>query len=210
MKVLIGTPVHQSKDYSLKRWLENVANLIKVTPADIFLVDNSSGADYSEKVKEYCTKLGLETKIIHIDIPDSGKEEKEKIHERIAKSRELIRKELIKGNYDAWFCWESDQIIPPDGLKKLEELMSSGDFMVVDHNCWVNDKPGVKNFDYGVTLINRKCLKKYSFIPHSKKDRPESWYLAEKWFRERLKKNGEKVIEIEGLIEPVLHLASKS
>ena len=27
MKILIGTPIHESKDYAMERWLENVAVL---------------------------------------------------------------------------------------------------------------------------------------------------------------------------------------
>jgi hypothetical protein len=43
MKVLIGTPIHQVKDYSMERWLANVRELRAHTPADLVLVDNSPG-----------------------------------------------------------------------------------------------------------------------------------------------------------------------
>ena len=41
MKILIGTPIHEVKDYAMERWLENVAKLQEVTPCDLLLVDNS-------------------------------------------------------------------------------------------------------------------------------------------------------------------------
>lgn len=46
-KVLIGTAVHEKKDYSLKRWLDNVPKL--KYPADILIVDNTPGLKYVEK-----------------------------------------------------------------------------------------------------------------------------------------------------------------
>src|SRR3989344_4069835 len=106
MRVLIGTPIHISKDYCMERWLENVSQL--TYPADLFLVDNSPGLGYVEKVKGYCTKYKIMNyKIEHLEInqklgPDI----------RIEVSQETIRHYVLTHNYDAWFSWECDQIIP--------------------------------------------------------------------------------------------------
>jgi hypothetical protein len=211
MKILIGTPIHISKDYCMERWLENVSNLIKKTPADLLLVDNSPDLNYVNKIKKYCKKYGITNyKIKHLKISQGiniGTDEK--IHERITRSREIIRKEILSKNYDAWFCWESDQLIPTDALDKLIDLMVAGNFMVVDHNCWVNDRPHQINFDYGVTLLSKECLERYSFIPPpgSGPGTLNRWYSAERWFRNRLQKDSCNFIEIRGYIEPIYHLA---
>lgn len=210
MKILIGTPIHISKDYSAKRWLKNVSKL--KYPADLLLVDNSPGLEYVEKLKGYCKKYGIKNyKIEHLEIPQGQESDKgvdEQIHERITRCREVIRQEILSSDYEAWFCWESDQIIPTNALDKLVQLMEAGDFIIVDHNCWVNNIPNFVNFDFGVTLIKRKCLEKYSFLPQfgSDPDMPDSWYEAERWFRRRLLKDRCTYLEVEGLIEPIYHL----
>ena len=211
MKVLIGTPVHVSKDYAMERWLENVSRL--EYPADLLIVDNSPGIDYVEKIKGYCAKYGIDSyKIKHLEIlqgKKSSKSIREQEHERIARSREIIRQEFLFSDYDAYFFWENDVIIPSDALGKLVQLMQAGDFMVVNHNCWINSIPNQENFDYGIVLFNRKCLEKYSWLLEFGTDpeMPDCWYYAEEWFKKRLHKNKCNFTEVEGLIEPVYHLA---
>ncbi len=214
MKILIGTPIHQVKDYCMERWLENVAKLQLEYPADLLLVDNSPGLDYVEKIKGYCKKYGLtKYKMKHLEITQGkglGTNFDEEIHERVARSREIIRQEVLSKNYDAWFSWECDQIIPTNALDKLVQLMEAGDFVMVDHNCWASDVPNQVNFDFGVSLFKRKCLEKYSFIPAfgTDPDAPNSWYYAEHWFRQRLLKDRCNYLEVEGVIEPIFHLNS--
>lgn len=211
VKVLIGTPVHVSKDYSMERWLANVSRL--EYPADLLIVDNSPGLSYVKKIKGYCKKYGIKNyKIEHLDLPPlygSAKDADEQIHERIVRSEEIIRKEFLSSDYDAWFFWESDVIIPANALGKLIQLMKAGDFMVVVHNCWVNNIPNQVNLHFGVTLFKRECLEKYSFLPAfgTDPDMSPSWYEAENWFRNRLHKDECNYIEAVGLIEPVYHLA---
>src|SRR3989344_5847502 len=131
MKVLIGTPIHESKDYSMERWLQSVSRVRTEYPADLLLVDNSPGLGYVEKVKGYCEKYGVgDCQIQHLELPSSQER-----FERIARSREVIRREFLSKDYDAWLSWESDILVPPDTLGELANLMRSGDFMVVDHQC---------------------------------------------------------------------------
>ena len=66
MKILIGTPIHQKKDYAIERWLENVSKL--EYPADLLMVDNSPGIEYMERAKGYCKRIGLKKYLIkHIE-----------------------------------------------------------------------------------------------------------------------------------------------
>lgn len=212
MRVLIGTPIHVSKDYSMERWLQNVSQVRAQYPADFMLVDNSPGLSYVEKVKGYCKKYRIKSyKIEHLDFPPlhgSAKETDEQIHERITRSREIIRQEFLASDYDAYLFWENDLIIPTDSLGKLVDLMQAGNFMVVNHNCWIRTMPDKVNFDYGLALFNRDCLEKYSFLPEPKIDpaTPDYWYEAEVQLRKRIHKDGCKYTEVTGLIEPIYHL----
>lgn len=211
MKVLIGTPIHESKDYSMYRWLQNVIELRKVNPCDILMVDNSVGLGYVKKVTAYCEKLGIQNvEIKHLDIAQGDNVNKsvdEQIHERVARCQEIIRQYVLTHGYDAWFSWECDQIIPVNALDKLIQIMSDGNFMMVNHNCWDKNVPGGLCFDWGVTLVNREYLTKYGFLlEYGTNPEPDSWYNAQAWYRKRLKRDGAAFIDISGVISPILHL----
>lgn len=202
MKILIGTPIHEIKDYSMERWLENVSR--QKYPADLFMVDNSPGTGYTEKVTGYCTKYGITNyKIVHLEL--SEKQEK---HERIARSREIIRNELLSKDYDAWFVWECDQIIPRDTLDRLIKIMETGNYMMVNPNKWARDNPNNPNTDFGCCLIKREALEKYGFILESGKDSdmPNSWENGEAWFKTRVIRGGDSYVDVYGVIEPIYHL----
>jgi len=136
MKILIGTPIHICKDYAMERWLQNVAELQQQTPADFFMVDNSPGTEYVEKIKGYCAKYGItDYKIEHLELPpEQGK------FERVARAREAIRKEIISHDYDAWFSWDCDQIIPSDALDKMVNMMKADGYMIINPNKWTREE----------------------------------------------------------------------
>lgn len=203
MKILIGTPIHESKDYCMERWFKNVSEL--KYPADLLLVDNSPGLNYLEKVKGYCQKYGITNyRIKHFEI-----NQLQLGGEKIGRSREIIRQEVLAGSYDAWFSWESDQIIPPTALGKLVELMRGGKFSMVIHNSWDRERPGEPTFYFGIALINKDPLKKYSFLLDSYTSDPDmnyTWYRAEEWFKKQVRRDGGNYIEVCGLIKPIYHL----
>lgn len=200
MKILIGTPIHISKDYAMERWLENVSKL--EYPANLMLVDNSPGTEYMKKVKGYLAKYGITNyKIIHIDF-DQGMSVDEK-DQRIERSQEIIRQEVLSGGYDAWFSWECDQIIPTDALDKLVGLMQAGDFMIVAHNGWARNNSEEFNPDMGVALIKSEALKKHGFI---QKRGLAHWQGGEQWFKERVFRSGGNYIDVYGVISPIHHL----
>ena len=202
MRILIGTPIHQKKDYSMERWLENVSQ--SEYPADFLMVDNSPGIDYIEKVKGYLKNYGVtKFRIIHLELPPEQDRD-----ERVARSREVIRHEILSKGYDAWFSWECDQIIPTDGLGELVRLMSAGDFMMVNHNSWAREISNVPNYDWGVALIKKEALEKYSFLLKfgTDPDMPDTWEPGEKWFKKRVLRGGDGFIEVDGVIKPIYHL----
>ena len=193
MKILIGTPIHIAKDYAMERWLQNVARL--KYPADLFLVDNSPRLDYVEKIKGYCAKYGVTNyQIQHLDI-NQGLDP----NIRVWTSQEAIRQEFLSGNYDAWFSWECDQLIPTNALDALVRLMETGNFMMVLHNSWARWGHAIVNANMGVTLISKQCLKKNRFLPHQ-------WQGDKAWFKEQVLRNGGNYIDVYGIIKPIYHL----
>lgn len=204
MKALIGTPIHISKDYCMQRWIANVAQLRKHSPADLMLVDNSPGLEYMKTVKGYCAQHGITNyKLEHLELP-----EEQKVDERVARSREIIRQEILAQDYDAWFCWESDQIIPADALTKLAGLMQAGKLMLVVHNNLIRQIPGAIGLDLGIALVSRQALTKYSFILKfgSDPDMPDNWDEGDQWYKKRLLRDGGNYIDVLGVLDPILHL----
>ena len=204
MKILIGTPIHQVKDYSMERWLENVAKLQQEYPADFLMVDNSPGLSYVEKVKEYCAKYGIiNYKIEHLELPME-----QEVFERVARSREIIRQEVLSKDYDAWFSWECDQLIPTNSLGILVDIIKSGNFEIVEVNSWAREIPDEPNTDGGVALFKRELLEKYSFIlePSTVPYLPKDWELGEARYRKRAVKDGGGYVKVYGVIKKIYHL----
>lgn len=199
MKVLIGTPIHEIKDYSMQRWLANVTQLNY--PADLLLVDNSEGHEYVETVKSYCKKYGITNySLTHIDVYQSNGAD-----ERIGRSREVIRQKVISDGYDAWFSWESDHLIPANALNELILLMNSGNYMMVCHKT----PSGLGNTKFkaafGVALVKRELLEKYGFLLEYP-DMPDCWHAGELWFKKQILQGGGNYIEVDGIVDPIHHL----
>lgn len=204
MKVLIGTPTHQAKDYVLEKWVANVKHLTKQTPADILLVDNSPTSKYVRKIESYCQKHRVKNfRIDYLKLPAE-----QKVFERVARCREAIRQEVLNRQYDAWFSWECDQLVPLNTLKDLLKMMSASDMDIVALNGWLRNIKDEPNFDFGVALINRRILEKYSFILQfgSNPQMPTTYEPSEMWFRRRVIAGGGKIMHIDGVITPIRHI----
>ena len=221
MRILIGTPINQIKDYAMERWLENVAKL--EYDADLLLVDNSPNLDYIKKIKGYCKRYGVnivgefktskeenviynstkDCKIMHIEV-----NEFQPADEKIGRSREVIRQEVLDGGYDAWFSWHSDQIIPTNTLGKLIEIMDAGNYTMVHPNAWARETQGEPAADFGCCLIRKWALEKCGFtLEYS--DEP-NWTGNDIRFKKRVLKEGGNYIQIYGIISPIYHLNEKS
>lgn len=190
----------------MKNWMQNVSKLQRKSPADLLLVDNSPGTDYVEKVTGYCKKYRIKNcKIEHFEIdqglgPDI----------RIERSQEIIRQFVLSYNYGAWFSWECDQIIPPDALNKLVNLMEAGNFMMVIHDSKARWDPSIPNTNMGITLIKRECLKRGWFLPKRKGkislSLADSYNVNETMFKKRVLSVGGNYVEVYGIIKPIYHL----
>ena len=206
MKVLIGTPIHEVKDYAIPQWLDNVKKLQEQTPCDFLMVDNTSGGlGYVEKIKEYCAKITLTNyQIEHLEIGATHNAD-----ERIGRSREIIREKVLNEGYDAWFSWECDQLVPLDTLDKLIDMIKEKDYDLVSHNSWGRggSRQDDTNTDFGVTIIQRRPLEKHSFLLANEIQTPrDCWHGGEAWFRQRLLRDGGRYIQVYGIIDPIYHL----
>jgi len=119
--------------------------------------------------------------------------------ERLGRSRETIRQKVLNNNYNAWFSWECDQILPKDTLTKLVEIMKAGDFAVISNldQSEFSGKPLDNPIDsFGSALVNRKALEKYGFLLEYP-NMPDCWYKGGKWFKKQVIKSGGKYLEVD-------------
>jgi hypothetical protein len=199
--ILLGIPIHESKDYCFKDWLGSIRDF----PVDILLVDNSSNELYSEETVEgYLKDLGMtNVSSWHIEIDptvDPG--------EKIARSREIIRERVIEDNYDYWFSLESDLFVPQNAL---DELLRFGDEFHAVHHSYPNRIPEWKNLlaqGFGCSLIKREALEKYGFLKeYGSVDplTPNCWHGGEAWFNYRLMRNGWKFCDLHNVIKGIEH-----
>lgn len=87
-------------------------------------------------------------------------------------------------------------------------MMNAGSFWMVNHNGWVRGHPGHTNTDFGVSLIKKELLEKYSFLLEYgfDSDWPDIWEPGEVWIKKQVLKGGGSALEVEGVISPIYHL----
>lgn len=202
MKILIGTPIHISKDYAMERWLQSLSNLDY--PFDLLMVDNSPNSEYLKKIHEYCKKYGVTNyKLVHIDVDRDAV-----LDERLAESREIIRKAVLDKDYDAWLSLECDVIVPSNTLTKLICLID--DYWMVSHAYPARSIPNETNAELGICLVKRQALAKLGFANqygYIDPLRPKSWCGNDVWFIRRIERSSEgKHINVGGIIKPIYHL----
>lgn len=189
MKILIGTPIHEFKDYSMKRWLKSVSK-IKVDKEikwRLFMVDNSENQAYHQKVHRYCQELNFKNyDLLHLQGMKDGDEGQA---ERLGKSREIIRQRVLKENWHWWFSWECDLICPSNILQTLVDY--SVDCDVVGHTYPLRGHrrsgkvPGYQELEsMGIMLFSKKVFKEYGFlegIRHNVSDGPLVHEIIGRW-----------------------------
>jgi len=104
MRILVGCPTSQHKEYCLKEYLEGVKNI--EGNFDLVLVDNSENNDYYNKLKE----LGV--KVIKGQYFENAKD-------RVIDSRNILRRYCLENNYDYFLSLEQDVVPPKDIIEKL-------------------------------------------------------------------------------------------
>lgn len=105
MKVLVGCPTSNHKEYCLKEYLEGVKNL-SYEDVHLVLVDNSEDDYYYNKLKE----LGVS--VIRGKYFEGAKD-------RVVYSRNLLRRYCLENGYDYFLSLEQDVVPPKDVIEKL-------------------------------------------------------------------------------------------
>lgn len=200
-RILMSTPIHSCKDYSMGRWLEAIGKFHHPEVEELFLVDNSPDLTYIEYLKPLIPKH-FKTTFTHIEIPFSDPEE------RVATAREEIRKKVINEKFDWWFCWETDTIAPPDILDKL--LPFTDQFPVIHHLTPSRQSPDDdQSNSFGLCLIRRDMLEQFPFYlqwGNIDPRMPNTHHGADSWFNRRVLRAGYPIAEFSGLVRPIQHL----
>jgi len=108
MKVLVGTPHSEVKNYCFDDFLSTITNLTyNKGQYDILIADNSKEKKNAKKIM----KAGVQS--IHI------KQKQKDIRQYIADSHEALRVAALKGGYDYLVHIESDVFPPLDIIERL-------------------------------------------------------------------------------------------
>jgi hypothetical protein len=201
MTVLIGTPIRDIKEYSIREWLNSVSKL----KGDwfLFMVDNSDTVDFSERVHRYCYEIGLKNyELIHLE--GMGGRESE---ERLSYSREEIRNRL--DDYDYWLSWECDIVLPPDALNILLTFMDG--FDNVNHGYPDREKSSMEVGGVGCSLFKKEILKDFTFLngyAFCDPDDKQNYYSGDCWLITWLLRGGFKMAELHNILK-IRHLCQK-
>jgi hypothetical protein len=164
-----------------------------------------------KRIKVLCKKYRVKNySIEHFEITNLNLDTAKARGVNVEISQEMIRQWVLNKDYDVWFSWECDQIIPPDTLDKLTQLMETENYMMVVVNSWARTDPHELNANMGVTLISKNALQKGWFLPFREGEISynlnDFYNVDEIMFKKRLLKNGGSYIELYGVITPIYHL----
>jgi hypothetical protein len=195
MKVLIGTPIHESMDYTINRWLESLAKLSS-NDGEVLLVDSSPSSEYIERIRY---KLPKEQNIttVHIDVQTQN------LDERLAFSHEAIRQKVLDGGFDWYFSWEQNLVIPQHSLDKMLEYSN---FSVIHHNHPSVNDPDISGDSLGISLINRSVLQEFGFVltPNAADSTiPSAYHGVNRWFNRRVFESGRPLVKLYDVLKPI-------
>lgn len=154
MRVLVGCPTYENKEYALAEYAKAVKALKHDGfDLDVLLVDNSKGDAYLEKIKSF----GLPV-VKGPWFPSA--------RDRIVASRNILRDKVLKEGYDFLFSLEQDVIPEPDTLQRMVAHKKRVVTSVVYNHLPCGDKIELKPMLYG----------RHPFDPSG------LWYVDEKEF----------------------------
>jgi len=104
-KVLVGCPTSEHKEYCLDNYLDGIKNLTYEN-FDFMLVDNSESDVYFNTLKEKGVNV-VRDKYYEL------------ARERVAKSRNILRKKVLDEGYDYFLSLEQDVVPPKDIIERL-------------------------------------------------------------------------------------------
>jgi hypothetical protein len=184
MKVAIGTPTHECKEYGIYKWLDSM-KAIDYPIDHIFISDNSNQIDFSNRMKEYCAKIKLNANITW----EPGLEGKEDEHRRMV-SRESTRLKMLETDFTHWLSWECDIVVDPQALNIIEPFVSQFETISMSYP---SREPGDEELVGGIgfTLVQRKYMEKHSFLLNGgygrcNPNRQNCYYSGDSWFMQRI------------------------
>lgn len=104
-KILIGCPIHSTKEYSFDRWIDCI-NKIDYPNKEVLVVDNSEGLDFFLKWK-------ARVPMVHIDVDQIS------YQKRTEAGYEYLRQYFVNGDFVYWLNVDSDVLVPPETLREL-------------------------------------------------------------------------------------------
>lgn len=205
LKFLLGTPVHEKKEYSIYKFLDSI-KAYDLPGLDIYIVDNSDTADFARRIEAYCQKINLErSKVVHMEGMNDLEQEA-----RLAKARDNIRDYMLAGDYTHWLSVESDIILPPQAPQKLLPFLDQFKFI----NNFYPDRadPNIELSGLGFTIVARELMEKFSFSVgggYAQCDPlvPNCYYSNDSWFVVRVRRAGYATVDFHGLVAGIKHLA---
>lgn len=196
MKILIGTPIHEIKDYSLKRWLRCVSEIKSDAECHLMMVDNSQNPEWYKKVHDYCKELNF-TNYTLIHIPDMKDGDTWEC-DRLGFSRQAIVDEVLK-NYDYWWSWECDIIVPPETLTYMLKFTPEFDAIYHTYPPRGNTIENMEQDGIGCVLYNKEIFETFSFVENQTPIGADGRLLFE------VMRRGWKIIEIHNIFR-LVHL----
>lgn len=197
MRILIGAPIHEIKDYSIKRWLKAVSETVGDN-WKLLMVDNSANHNWHLKVHEYCRELNfMNYELISLKNMIDGDDYEA---ERLAFSRETIREKLLKENYDYWWSWECDILCPPETLQYLLKFKPEFDAVYHTYPPRGNIIENGEQDGIGCVLYSKDIFKTFKFVENKMPLGADGRLLFE------VMRRGWKIIEIHNIFR-LEHLA---
>lgn len=181
-KILVTCPVHECKEYSFQRWINNTKSLTYPN-FDILVVDNSPTVDF---VNRYQDQVPMK----HIEADPAP----EQWLNRICQSMAVVQKHFLAGNYTHWMNIEADNIPPVNIIETLLKYGQDADWI---SHCYPTTG-GALEQGIGCSLLSRKLMTDFDW--NTAADSPD----AELW--EFVRKSGKyKTVELWNIAE-VQHL----
>lgn len=205
IKFLLGTPVHDKKEYSMYKFLDSVKDY-DLPGLYVYIVDNSDTVDFSQRIEDYCEKIKLkDCRVVHL-AGMSGLEQEA----RLAKARDNIRDYMLTGDCTHWLSVESDIILPPRAPRKLLPFLEQFKFI----NNFYPDRvdPNIELSGLGFTIVARELMEKFDFSQGGGYGQcddlvPNCYYSNDSWFVVRVRRAGYATVDFHGLVGGIRHLA---
>ena len=159
-KILVACPVHEVKEYSFQRWIDNVKSFTYPN-FEIFVVDNSPTLDFMQR---YESQISM----VHIDvIPEAD------YHRKITDSMAVIQKKFLTGDYYKWFNLECDVIPPKNMIELMLEWGKNTDWI---SHCYPmrrsEGQPTDVQQGIGCSMLSRPLV---ASVDYKMADSPDAW-----------------------------------